>query len=141
MISSKDKPQKELQRDNVGPDFLNHPTNRKKALATQRNQKPFQGYFLESLKESSLKCPFQITPMKSISTQRILNKKKNLTHKIYSIHKSQVFYSRGYHGKSNIEGTKIEIPKKPKKRARAYEKRKAKEKFRDEQALNQSSAI
>ena len=37
---------------------------------------------------------------------------------------------RGYRGKSNIDGTKIEIPKKPRKRASAYEKRKARKRFR-----------
>jgi len=37
---------------------------------------------------------------------------------------------RGYRGKSNIGNTKIEIPKKPKKGATAYEKRKARKRFR-----------
>jgi IS5 family transposase len=37
---------------------------------------------------------------------------------------------RGYRGKSIIDGTKIEIPKKPRKRASAYEKRKARKRFR-----------
>ncbi|MBW2003162.1 MAG: transposase [Deltaproteobacteria bacterium] len=37
---------------------------------------------------------------------------------------------RGYRGKSNIDGTTIEIPKNPGKRASAYEKRKARKSFR-----------
>lgn len=37
---------------------------------------------------------------------------------------------RGYRGKSIIDGTRIEIPKKPLKRASAYEKRKARKRFR-----------
>ena len=37
---------------------------------------------------------------------------------------------RGYRGKSNVGGTKIEIPKNPKKRASTYEKRKARKRFR-----------
>lgn len=37
---------------------------------------------------------------------------------------------RGYRGKSNINSTKIEIPKEPRKRASAYEKRKARKRFR-----------
>jgi len=37
---------------------------------------------------------------------------------------------RGYRGKRMIDGTRIEIPQKPRKRASAYEKRKARERFR-----------
>ena len=37
---------------------------------------------------------------------------------------------RGYRGKSTIDGTTIEIPKNPGKRASAYEKRKARKRFR-----------
>ena len=37
---------------------------------------------------------------------------------------------RGYRGKNNVDGTKIEIPNKPRKRASAYEKRKARKRFR-----------
>jgi len=37
---------------------------------------------------------------------------------------------RGYRGKCVIEGTRIEIPRKPRKRASAYEKRKARKPFR-----------
>ena len=37
---------------------------------------------------------------------------------------------RGYRGKRIIDGTSIEIPRKPLKRASAYEKRKARERFR-----------
>jgi len=37
---------------------------------------------------------------------------------------------RGYRGKSTIDGTAIEIPKNPGKRASAYEKRKARKRFR-----------
>jgi IS5 family transposase len=37
---------------------------------------------------------------------------------------------RGYRGKRMIDGTRIEIPQKPKKRASAYEKRKARKRFR-----------
>ena len=37
---------------------------------------------------------------------------------------------RGYRGKRMVDGTRIEIPKKPLKRASAYEKRKARRRFR-----------
>ena len=37
---------------------------------------------------------------------------------------------RGYRGKTIIDGTKIEIPGNPRKRAGAYEKRKARNRFR-----------
>jgi IS5 family transposase len=37
---------------------------------------------------------------------------------------------RGYRGKRMIDGTRIEIPQKPRKRASAYEKRKARKRFR-----------
>ena len=37
---------------------------------------------------------------------------------------------RGYRGKRSINGTRIEIPGKPRKRASAYEKRKARKRFR-----------
>lgn len=37
---------------------------------------------------------------------------------------------RGYRGKSEIDGTKIEIPKNPGKRASAYEKRRSRKRFR-----------
>jgi IS5 family transposase len=37
---------------------------------------------------------------------------------------------RGYRGKRTVDGTRIELPGKPKKRASAYEKRKARKRFR-----------
>jgi IS5 family transposase len=37
---------------------------------------------------------------------------------------------RGYRGKRIVDGTRIEMPKKPRKRASAYEKRKARKRFR-----------
>jgi len=37
---------------------------------------------------------------------------------------------RGYRGKRMVDGTRIEIPGKPRKRASAYEKRKARKRFR-----------
>ena len=37
---------------------------------------------------------------------------------------------RGYRGKQIVDGTTIEIPKKPRKQASAYEKRKARKRFR-----------
>ena len=47
----------------------------------------------------------------------------------------RVFCDRGFRGRTNIEGTKIEIPDKPKKSATAHQKRKAQVKFRRRSAV------
>ena len=173
--------------------FRSHPKNRKKALAAQRKLKTIAGRLIREL-ESKLPAASLSKYANEIDIyQRILNQKKNSTHKIYSIHEPQVYCiskgkdhkkyefgskasivmtknsgvivgavsfsqntydghtlpealmqsadlvgrrakvaicDRGYRGKSSIDGTKIEIPKKPKKRASAYEKRKARKRFR-----------
>jgi IS5 family transposase len=173
--------------------FRNHPKNRKKALAAQRKLKTIAGRLIREL-ERKLPAASLLKYANEINIyQRILNQKKNSTHKIYSIHEPQVYCiskgkdhkkyefgskasivvtknsgiivgavsfsqntydghtlpealmqsaelvgrrakvaicDRGYRGKSNVDGTKIEIPNKPRKRASAYEKRKARKRFR-----------
>lgn len=48
---------------------------------------------------------------------------------------NHVFCDRGFRGKTDIEGTKIEIPNTPKKNITEHYKRKAKEKFRRRSAI------
>lgn len=173
--------------------FRNHPKNRKKALAAQRKLKTIAGRLIRELERKLPAASLSKYANEINIYQRILNQKKNSTHKIYSIHEPQVYCiskgkdhkkyefgskasivmtknsgiivgavsfsqntydghtlpealmqsadlvgrrakvaicDRGYRGKSSIDGTKIEIPKKPKKRASAYEKRKARKRFR-----------
>ena len=177
----------------VAQRFRNHPKNRKKALAAQRKLKTIAGRLIRELERKLPAASLSKYANEITIYQRILNQKKNSTHKIYSIHEPQVYCiskgkdhkkyefgskasivmtknsgiivgavsfsqnaydghtlpealmqsadlvgrrakvaicNRGYRSKSTIAGTIIEIPRKPRKRASAYEKRKARKRFR-----------